>query len=280
MTSITLPPFDDIGGLRKGRDVTAGYQRGWGLQYGDLIAQIKADPLFQRADQLARGQLPGQAAPAKQLSRIARFARRKIAPHAGDDTGRHLTVVSELNRMNIFLILKFFLGKIPKGAIVEFGSYKGGNALFMAMVCAELHPDTIIHCFDTFEGMPETDPEKDAHNAGDFGDADFGTLQQIIKNSGLTNIELHKGLFQDTAPQALPKIGPIALNHIDCDIYSSLAYSYEATKAHMVEGGYWVIDDALYSSCIGATEAVEELIIRRDGRHCEQIYPQFVFRNL
>ena len=33
----------------------------------------------------------------------------------------------------------------------------------------------------------------------------------------------------------------------------------------MVNGGYVVFDDAAVSSCLGATEAVEDLVIRRDG---------------
>jgi hypothetical protein len=47
----------------------------------------------------------------------------------------------------------------------------------------------------------------------------------------------------------------------------------------MVPGGYMVFDDATYSSCLGATEAVETLAIRRDGLNSEQIYPHFVFRS-
>jgi hypothetical protein len=47
----------------------------------------------------------------------------------------------------------------------------------------------------------------------------------------------------------------------------------------MVEGGYIVFDDALYSSCIGATEVVEETVIRRDGLNSEQVYPHMVFRH-
>jgi hypothetical protein len=46
----------------------------------------------------------------------------------------------------------------------------------------------------------------------------------------------------------------------------------------MVEGGYFVFDDATVSSCIGATEVVEDLLIRRDGLNSEQIWPHFVFR--
>lgn len=51
-----------------------------------------------------------------------------------------------------------------------------------------------------------------------------------------------------------------------------------ATKDHMVDGCYIVFDDALYSACLGSTEVVEDLLTRRDGLSCEQIYSHFVFR--
>ncbi len=76
----------------------------------------------------------------------------------------------------------------------------------------------------------------------------------------------------------LERAGKVALAHIDCDILPSVRYSYEAVRPHMVEGGYLVFDDATMSSCIGATEAVEDLLIRRDGLNSEQIHPHFVFR--
>jgi hypothetical protein len=70
----------------------------------------------------------------------------------------------------------------------------------------------------------------------------------------------------------------VALAHIDSDIYTAVASAYEAVMPHMVEGAYLVFDDATVASCLGATEAVEELVIRRDNMHAEQIFPQFVFR--
>jgi GT2 family glycosyltransferase len=87
-----------------------------------------------------------------------------------------------------------------------------------------------------------------------------------------------QGRFEEAAPSLLPQIAPITLAHIDCDIRSSVAYSYEAVKPYMASGGYIVFDDAQTSSCLGATEAVEDLLIRRDGLNAEQIYPQYVFR--
>jgi hypothetical protein len=44
------------------------------------------------------------------------------------------------------------------------------------------------------------------------------------------------------------------------------------------EGGYIVFDDPLFGSCLGAFQAVEELLIRRDGHSAEQVYPHLLYR--
>lgn len=243
---VSLPAFDDAPTLSRGRNIQAGYQRGWGLQFGDLVGQLHQDPLYRAALKVSAGR----------------------------------TVVSEANRMNIYLALRFGVDDLAPGHIVEFGTYRGGNALFMAHICKELHPDMKIYAFDTYEGMPETDAERDAHRAGDFEDAGYEEILRLIEKQQLDNLVLVKGLFEDTAPDALKEIGPVRLNHIDCDIYSAVKYSYDVSIPNMVDGGYWVFDDALYSSCIGAMEAVEELVVQRDGRSAEQVFPHLVYRNL
>ena len=240
-----LPVFRDIPQeLRHGRRVHDGYARGWGIQFGDLRDQVRQDSLYTEALALS--------------------------------TGR--TVVSEDNRINLFLILRFFLGRIPSGHIVEFGSYKGGNAIFMAYVVAKLYPGMKVYSLDTFTGMPVVDSAIDAHQQGDFQDVDLDELQTFVRSNGLKNLEFVQGLFEDTAPSVLRRARRIVLAHVDCDIYSSVAYSYEVVKEYMVPGGYLVFDDATVSSCLGATEAVEQILIRRDGLNSEQIFPQFVFR--
>jgi hypothetical protein len=230
--------------FRKGRSVPDGYARGWGLQFNGLRQKVAEDKLYQEA-----------------LRHVV---------------GR--SVVAEDNRMNLFLILRDSLKNLEFGHIAEFGSYKGGNALFMAYVVDRLYPGMRVYAFDTFAGMPPTDASIDAHGAGDFADVDLNELRDYSSKEGIRNIEFIQGLFDETAPQVLPRIGNIALAHIDCDIYSAVAYSYLAVKPYMVIDGYVVFDDAIVSSCLGATEAVEELAIRQDGLHSEQIFPHFVFR--
>lgn len=230
--------------LRNRRSVRDGYTRGWGIQFGNLRQKVLADPLYREGVSLAAGR----------------------------------TILAENNRINLYLILKFFLPHLPFGHIVEFGSYRGGNAIFMAHVAHRLLPGVKIYALDTFAGMPKTDVAIDQHSAGDFADVDLAELRAYCGKIGLDNIEFVPGLFEDTAPALLECVGPVALAHIDCDIYSAVCYSYEAVKNHMTAGGYLVFDDATVSSCLGATEAVEDLLIRRDGLNSEQIFPHFVFR--
>jgi predicted O-methyltransferase YrrM len=243
--NLFVPPVGGSYAMRKSRNVRDGYARGWGLQCGQFRESVREDALYQEGCRLAMGR----------------------------------TVLSEDNRMNIFLILKYFLPYIPFGHIVEFGSYKGGNALFMAYVIDQLYPGRKVFALDTFSGMPETESAIDAHGAGDFQDVDLLELCTFAEREGVRNVEFVKGLFQETGSSVVDKVRSIALAHIDCDIYSAVAFSYDLVKNYMVPGGYVVFDDATTSSCLGATEAVEELVIRRDGLHSEQIFPQFVFRS-
>jgi predicted O-methyltransferase YrrM len=231
-------------GYRLGRCVRDGYARGWGLQFGGLRDRIRGDLVYQEASRLADG----------------------------------CSIVSEDNRMNLYLILRFYLSRLNHGHIVEFGAYKGGNAMFLAHVAARLLPGVRVYALDTFRGMPPPDPAVDAHGAGAFADVDLTGLRAFAAARGLDNLEFVAGLFQDSAPALLSRAGPVALAHIDCDISSAVAFAYDVVRPAMVPGGYLVFDDAATSSCLGATEAVERLLIRRDGLHCEQIFPQFVFR--
>ena len=247
MTSLELPQLNGIvQGIRRGRNVYEGYQRGWGIQFGGLRDKIKKDPLYKEAFRICR----------------------------------HRTIMSEENRMNIFLILRFFLGKIPMGDIIEYGSYLGGSAIFMAYIVERLYPGMKVFALDSFVGMPPTDKNVDAHNKGDFADVDYEALKSRVAELKLNNLVLVKGFFEDTNATVMAQSQKFCMAHIDCDIGPAVRYAYNVVRSNMVEGGYIVFDDATVSSCIGATEVVEEILIRRDQLSSEQIWPHFVFRAL
>lgn len=243
------PVFFPAPGLRKGRSPRDGYSRGWGLEYGGLRDAVLADPVYTEGMALAAGR----------------------------------TIQATDCRMNLFLLLKYFFPPLlehsGRGSIVEFGAYRGGSSIFLAAVCERLKLDVRVFGLDTFEGMPPTDKSIDAHYAGNFSDVDLAELRAHVERCGLAHrLEFVQGLFQETAPRVLESAGPVLLAHIDCDVYAAVAYAWETVKPRMTPGGYVVFDDAHTSGCLGATEAVEELVIRRDGLHCEQIWPHSVFR--
>ena len=240
---LKMPDLMVPNALRKGRSPREGYQRGWGLQFGPLKDQVRAHPLFLRALQAAEG--------------------------------RSILESSKLE--NLFVIIAAFLQNLASQNVIEFGVFRGGSSLFMATLLAELYPDARMYCLDTFSGMPETDKRIDAHSKGDFRDADLPGFRDRIRLLDLKNVEIVEGRFEDTFPTVASRGVKFALSHIDCDIYSAVKFSQDAVWDHMVSGGYLVFDDATVSSCIGATQAVEELIMQRK-LHSEQIWPHFVFR--
>jgi predicted O-methyltransferase YrrM len=258
MLEVALPEtakftLEDLGvnvdvadGIRGGRCPREGYQRGWGIQFGGLAEKIEAEALYR---------------------------------HAIDSVGIRPKMVLP-NRHNLYLLLTRYLPRLQSQNVVEFGSYKGGNALFMALVMREINPEAKVYALDTFAGMPETDKTRDAHNAGDFGDASLPALQKRIDELELKNLIPLKGLFDETFPQIPDRFtvsDGFGLAHIDCDIYAGVKYAQNAVWPRMCEGGYIVYDDAAVSSCLGATEAVEEMIMTRRV-HSEQVWPHWVFR--
>jgi hypothetical protein len=230
--------------FRNGRNLRDGYTRACGIQFGNVHQLCEADSLYQRAYALAKSR----------------------------------TIVSPANFMNLFLIVAFGFRKLPPGDIVELGSHQGGSAIFFAIVAETLFPGTKVYAFDSFAGMPEVDTSRDMHRPGHFSDASDASLMRYCAEIGVTNLVPVKGFFSETIPTTVPKIGPVRLAHIDCDLYQSVAESYDGVKRFMVPGGYIVFDDPLISSCLGAFEAVEELVIRRDGLHAEQASPHLVYR--
>jgi Macrocin-O-methyltransferase (TylF) len=228
-----------------GRSVRDGYLRGCGIQFGNIRKLCAADSVFARAHGLARS--------------------RSYA-------------ITDDNLCNLFLLIRFFLPSLPPGHIVEFGTDRGGSAIFMAIAAHAFCPGTKVFAFDSFAGMPETDPQRDVHKKGDFHLASEEDLRLFASRAGVGNLELVKGLFDETIPAVLPSIGPLRLSHIDCDLYDSVGMSYDGSKPQMVQGGYIVFDDPLLSSCLGAFEAVEKLVVRRDGLHAEQVFPHLVYR--
>jgi hypothetical protein len=230
--------------VSEGRDIGAGHLRGWGLEYGGLLeTHVATDPIWQAAMRAAR------------------------------DRG---SLVSEHKLANLYLIIRYAMGS---GDIHEFGSFSGGSAVFMAKILKALDLPAKVFAYDTYEGMPATDPVHDLHHPGDFADAQYDRLLAYISDHVLSShIETVKGTFDATLPGILARGRPVALMHVDCDLYEPIKYVVRECLPAIAPAGHIVFDDPLHGSCLGAFDAVEQLLIRELDLTAEQAYPHLVFR--
>jgi O-methyltransferase len=146
-----------------------------------------------------------------------------------------------------------------EGCWYETGVYKGGTAaLFGKIVESHSIKNINIHLFDTFEGMPDTDPTIDIHKKGDFSDISLEMVKQNIKKivHDPSFIQFHQGFIPDTFNGLENQL--ISFAHIDVDIYDSVINSCEFIYPRLVKGGFMVFDDYGFPTCPGARKAVDK----------------------
>lgn len=144
-----------------------------------------------------------------------------------------------------------------KGDFCECGVYKGGTAMLLEKVLLESSngKEKMLHLFDTFEGMPETDPTLDLHSKGDFADTSMESVKRRV--NGDRHVAFHKGLIPETFKDLRQDI-KFGFVHIDVDIYRSVIDCCEFLYERMEKGGFMIFDDYGFPSCPGARKAVDE----------------------
>ncbi len=132
-----------------------------------------------------------------------------------------------------YALMKHCLSLVPhSGLILEFGVYKGNSIRFIA----DQLPERSIFGFDSFEGLQEP---WIFSSPGAF--SDLKELPQVPQN-----VTLIKGFFDQTLPSFLDSHpGPIALLHIDSDLYSSCSYVLGQVETRLVPDSVIVFDELL-----------------------------------
>ncbi|MEK9570669.1 MAG: TylF/MycF/NovP-related O-methyltransferase [Paracoccaceae bacterium] len=143
-----------------------------------------------------------------------------------------------------------------EGEFWECGVYKGGTAMMLAQVVSTAK-DKKLRLFDTFEGMPATDPNLDYHREGDFSDNSLSAVRQRVGCESF--VEFHAGLI----PKTFKDLGSrdIAFAHVDVDIYQSVLDCCEFIYPRLSPGGVLVFDDYGFPSCPGARAAVDGFFV-------------------
>ena len=165
-----------------------------------------------------------------------------------------------------FLHFYNLLGEVKElnGVIVECGVGVGQSLFHFSAISNSIGKPRRIYGFDTFEGIPDPTSEDGEWNAGIRGDWNYSRAR-VIENlllAGLdgefiaTNITLVPGEFAQTLPGYSE--GPIALLHIDADIYESYKIALESLYDYVVPGGIIAFDEYLGSRWPGAVKAIDE----------------------
>jgi O-methyltransferase len=142
------------------------------------------------------------------------------------------------------------------GEFWECGVYKGGTAMLLAERLSTAGRP--LRLFDTFDGMPETDAERDLHKAGDFCDTSLEAVRSRVRGNF---VHFYKGLIPKTFSGL--ESTRIACAHIDVDIYSSVLACCEFIFPRLCVGGFMIFDDYGFPSCPGARSAVDEFFLGR-----------------
>jgi O-methyltransferase len=129
------------------------------------------------------------------------------------------------------------------GDIIECGTWKGGSAANLSLVCKLVGRKLKI--YDSFEGLPAGDPkdrEAQAYRPGDY----CGTLDEVKSNiqrcGAIECCEFVKGWFKDT----LPKLNePVLLAFLDVDYEASLDTCVKHIWPKLVDQGYLFTDECM-----------------------------------
>ncbi|HSX38543.1 MAG TPA: class I SAM-dependent methyltransferase [Chlamydiales bacterium] len=123
----------------------------------------------------------------------------------------------------------------PEGLVLEFGVCTGRSINFIAALC----PRTIVHGFDSFQGLPEDWKERGIVKGT------FGFKDDSFRPPVLNNIRLHVGLFEEVLPLFVDTIHDqsIALIHLDADLYESTKTIFKYLGKHISPGTIIVFDE-------------------------------------
>ena len=129
------------------------------------------------------------------------------------------------------------------GDIVECGTWKGGSAANLSLVCKIAGRK--LRVFDSFEGLPEGDArdrEAGQYKKGDYAGSLDEVRQNIRKHGALECCEFVKGWFKDTLPRLE---GPVLLAFLDVDLEASLECCVRHIWPRLTDHGYIFIDEVV-----------------------------------
>jgi O-methyltransferase len=148
------------------------------------------------------------------------------------------------------------IAEVP-GDTAECGVFQGAGSYLIASAGAQHGQERTHHVFDSFEGLSTP-----ARIDGEFwrkGSLACG-LDLVQANLRMfTHISFHKGWIPDTFEGV--SRSTFAFVHIDVDLYQPTRDSIDFFYERMNAGGIILCDDYGFTTCPGATKAMDEFLV-------------------
>lgn len=129
------------------------------------------------------------------------------------------------------------------GDVVECGTWKGGSAANLSLVCRIVGRKLKI--YDSFEGLPEgeeDDREAKFYKRGEYKGALEEVQANLRKHGAIECCEFIKGWFKDTLPHLN---SPVVLAFLDVDLEASLDTCVRNIYPNLTPSGYVFIDEVV-----------------------------------
>ncbi len=174
--------------------------------------------------------------------------------------------------------------EIP-GDIVECGVGWGRSLLDLAFLVRLEEKGRHLWGFDSFEGFPEPAPQDDSSRKARRGEwkTDVTSIMRMLRGSGLDEefvefrITLVKGFFADTLARYAGD--PIALLHIDADLYPSYRDALTGLYDKVVPGGVILFDEFMGTMAVekfpGAHKAIVEFFGGADRIERDRVFGRY-----
>lgn len=177
-----------------------------------------------------------------------------IHPDYGMDWNRKVELARRLYRakrrvrsgtaFSVYVTMAAKILSIPpdvEGVVVECGSWIGGSATALSIICEYADRELVV--YDSFEGLPEPEPE-DAlakPGSGGFFRGELEVVKANVRRHGVIDrCSFRKGWFEDTLPHHQE---PVVAAYVDVDFQASLHDCVRYLWPHLVEGGHLFLDE-------------------------------------
>lgn len=143
------------------------------------------------------------------------------------------------------------------GDFLEVGVWRGGSGCLLAL--ASQRPGRKVFLADTFSGVVKAGSQDTRYQGGEHADTDIHLVEALALRCGVAeNVQLLQGMFPEQNADRVG--GPLALLHIDVDVYESARDVLNWALPRLLPGAVVVFDDYGFFGCEGVTRLVNAFI--------------------